>query len=179
MPRQSIPIETRFWNYVEKRGPDDCWYWTGSAPNGYGDMMINKRHVRATHIAWKIAGRELPAGKWILHICDQPRCVNIRHLFVGDHAMNVADKMSKGRHRGPRGERCAQHILNIDQVQKIRTLYATTKIQVGELAIQFNVTRGTIKAITQGLNWKHFPWPSKEIYDLARKRADKWAKRHK
>lgn len=176
MARPIIPIAERFWKYVSKT--DGCWLWTGSAPHGYGSMTINKRRVKATHVSWKLHGRDLPKGKWLLHKCDNPPCVNPDHLFVGDHAANTADKMAKGRHRGPRGERCAQHILDLDRVQKIRTLYATTKIKVSELAVQFSVTRGTIKSIVQGLNWKHFPWPSEEILKLARQRADRWARGH-
>lgn len=92
----------RFAAKVERRGQDDCWLWTASAiPNGHGQMTLGARpHNRpyyAHRIAWTLANGDIPAGMFVLHTCDVPRCVNPRHLFLGDQNVNMKDAARKGR----------------------------------------------------------------------------------
>jgi hypothetical protein len=75
-----------------------CHVWTGSKyGRGYGNLQI------ATHrLAWELANGPIPEGLSILHRCDNPACCNPDHLFLGTQADNMADKVRKGRARGPR-----------------------------------------------------------------------------
>jgi hypothetical protein len=75
--------------------PSGCWPWTGKiATNGYGylDNMLAHR------ASWLIHHGPIPEGLQVLHHCDNPRCVNPDHLWLGTQADNVADMMAKGRH---------------------------------------------------------------------------------
>jgi len=47
--------------------------------------------------AWRIAIGPIPEGAQVLHKCDNPPCVNPRHLFLGDCTINAQDKVTKGR----------------------------------------------------------------------------------
>lgn len=91
----------RFWPKVEKG--DGCWNWTGTRkPAGYGAIheydSTRKRKTRYAHrVAWEIARGPIPDGLSVLHSCDNPRCVNPDHLFLGDDAANALDKAIKGR----------------------------------------------------------------------------------
>jgi hypothetical protein len=41
--RERRPLAERFWEKVAKAGPDECWLWTASAPNGYGQVYAGRR----------------------------------------------------------------------------------------------------------------------------------------
>lgn len=169
--RRSITLEERLWEKVVIGGPNDCWLWiAGLGRSGYPSIQIDGKTHRVSRIIWEMKIGPLSSKEWVLHGCDNPPCCNPAHYFKGDHLANTADKMAKGCHRGARGESCRRHILISSQVQEVRTLYATNQRTVAEMAAQFKVCVGTIKAITQNLNWKHLPWPE-GMFDLSRLRA--------
>jgi len=90
----------RFWDYVEKRGADECWLWSGPRDRpGYGNMSVNKIRRRATHLAMEIATNKPwdPAFD-ACHTCDTPSCVNPAHLWAGTRRDNVLDMVAKKRH---------------------------------------------------------------------------------
>lgn len=152
------PVE-RFWFYVDKSaGPEGCWIWTGyTVPNGYGRVAWYGRVARTHRVAWQITHGEIPQGKVIYHTCDNPSCVNPKHLRLGTQKDNMEDMVSKGRQgaRDRRGTRIVRNAkLSEKEVKKIRELAATGLNQT-DLARQFNVGRHTINSIVKRRAWKH------------------------
>lgn len=97
---KSRPLEERFWEKVDKRGPDECWPWNASRDkNGYGHFGIgNGRTTRAHRVSWQLANSsEIPAAMLACHTCDNPPCVNPAHIFIGTMADNLQDASAKGR----------------------------------------------------------------------------------
>lgn len=88
----------RFWEKVDKRGPDDCWPWTGSLRSGYG--VLSSGHsgkVYAHRLALEIQlDRPLEDDEHALHRCDFKPCSNPGHLFAGSNADNADDARVKG-----------------------------------------------------------------------------------
>jgi hypothetical protein len=98
----SAAVVIRFWAKVDKRGPDDCWPWTGARRRrGYGVISVgagsNRKMVVASRLSWEMANGAIPPGMMICHKCDNPPCVNPGHLFLGTGADNARDTVRKGR----------------------------------------------------------------------------------
>lgn len=88
----------RFWRHCDKKSESECWPWLGALKrDGYGAVTISGEHTRSHRLSWAINKGEIPLGLWVLHKCDNPKCVNPDHLFLGDTVANTADKVSKGR----------------------------------------------------------------------------------
>lgn len=95
-----------------------CWLWTGPFnAQGYGRFTVrrNDKHYSsqsAPRIAWRLYRGEIPIGKWVLHRCDTPECVNPDHLFIGTRQDNIDDMMNKGRQNQQKKTHCPMgHLL--------------------------------------------------------------------
>ena len=87
------------------RQPNGCLEWTKYTNNkGYGQIGVNGKAVLVHRLAWELANnRPVPAGKLILHSCDNPPCCEPTHLRAGSYAENSADCVSRGRIHGRLG----------------------------------------------------------------------------
>jgi hypothetical protein len=82
-----------------------CWKWSGAFfESGYGHYILKQRHYRAHRIAYYLYLGEIPEDKFVCHRCDNPACVNPKHLFLGLPIDNTQDMISKGRLNSSRGE---------------------------------------------------------------------------
>jgi hypothetical protein len=131
-----------------------CWYWTaGLTGSGYGAYYPRANHqVLAHRYAYRRAHGRIPRGKLVLHTCDNPRCVNPKHLFLGTHGDNARDRASKKR--GAIGERVWTNKLTEKQVRTIRRRLRTGEAG-GVLAAEFGVTDVMISRIRLRQAWKH------------------------
>ena len=86
----------RFWSKAEWQG--ECLVWT-TAHNidGYGRFHFNKKLWMAHRLAYTLQNGEIPSKMQILHMCDNPPCINVNHLFLGSNRDNVDDKVFKNR----------------------------------------------------------------------------------
>lgn len=95
--------EQRFWNKINKAAPNGCWEWTGSTANGYGQLKYPGQ-IRAHRTSWELhSKKKIPFGMCVLHKCDNPPCVNPKHLWLGTALQNTRDMIKKKRARSFRG----------------------------------------------------------------------------
>lgn len=116
---------------ADVRGPADCWNWRSATRNGYGRLMIGsraagtRRSVSAHRLAYEIHFGEIPSGLEVCHRCDNRRCINPAHLFVGTKQDNVDDREAKGRNKIMRGENNGNAKLDQAKIARMRELRAS------------------------------------------------------
>lgn len=137
---------TEFWMSVDRRGPDECWPWTGYAePDGYGSFFFDGRMIGAHELAvtFTTGEQRLPELD-TCHSCGNPPCCNPGHLRFDTRRSNVEDMVRMGRnHRFPRR-------LTDEQVQLIRRRREAGAVQ-DDLAAQCCVSSSYISQIVNGL----------------------------
>jgi len=98
----------RFWSKVDRRGPDECWLWQGCMTRGYGQFWVDGRMRNAHRVSFELTSGPIPDGMFVCHRCDNPRCVNSAHLFLGTHADNMRDSEKRRLRNAQRRLRNAQ-----------------------------------------------------------------------
>lgn len=90
-------IANRFWEKVKKT--NGCWNWTASVdkPYGYGKFCIKYKNYKAHRIAYQLTNGYITRDQFVLHKCDNRRCVNPSHLYIGDQTQNMMDMISRNR----------------------------------------------------------------------------------
>jgi hypothetical protein len=148
------PLIDRFWSKVEKT--DSCWLWTaGLNSNGYGQIGDCGRGGRkwiASRLSWIIHFGNIPDHLCVLHKCDNRKCVNPDHLFLGTVSDNQQDMQAKKR--STIGERNPMAKLTRDKAQEIKSRRKAGS-SLRELASAFGVCDATISMVARDILWKN------------------------
>lgn len=145
--------EERFWRFVDKRKKNGCWEWTGGrSRDGYGLFSVSSRcFVSAHRFSWALAYGPIPEGMCVLHKCDNRRCVNPSHLFLGTRADNSRDMAVKGRSTS--GSRNESAKLSETDIPVIRSL-GKRGWTLRRISERFGVSRTAIWMVLHGLTWR-------------------------
>lgn len=122
---------------------------------GYGLIRINRKNILSHRFSWGIHFGRIPEGLCVLHECDNRRCVNPNHLFLGTNQDNVDDKVNKNRQPDLKGENNGSAKLTSNQVREIRQLCRERKLLQKEIAKMFHISPGSISHIYTNKTWRH------------------------
>jgi len=101
MARPAQDEKTRMEKFIA-RG-EGCHEWRGVVkPDGYGRFYFRGRQEPAHRASYELFVGPV-GGSYVLHRCDNRRCVNPAHLFLGSQLDNVRDMYAKGREHSTRG----------------------------------------------------------------------------
>lgn len=167
----------KFWSFVKVGGAEACWEWTGTHQRQqgrqlpYGMFYLSKtKKVRAHRATWCLThATPLPAGNLVCHSCDNVKCCNPKHLWLGTPDSNNKDRAAKGRSaktsnraykavNWARGERHGSAVLSADEVAAIRLDRRSSTI----LASEYNVHFTTICRVRAGTSWRSAPLIAKD-----------------
>jgi hypothetical protein len=140
-------VTERFWAMVNKT--EGCWLWMGCKRwDGYGRYNLGpSRQMTAHRRSWELThGVTLSPKVHVLHLCDNPPCVNPAHLRTGTHLENMADCSRKGR--------VGNRKLKPEDIRHIRSVPVKWGVKTA-LARQYGVAPSTIDVIIRGEKWKH------------------------
>jgi len=169
---QSALVE-RFHKFTKKDIPPpshakvigNCWEWP-STSRRYPCTTAFGVSIKSHHLAWEIYKGEIEDGKHVLHYCDNNRCCNPDHLWLGTHQDNMEDARIKKRSGGfktrirnyqinpPIGELHGKTSLTEKQVLEIRRKHSFGK-RGADLGREYGVRRDVIHKITTRKTWKH------------------------
>lgn len=139
-----------FWAKVGVAGVNECWDWLSSVSGwGYGHLWVKKlnRTVVASRVSYVIAHGEIPDGLFVCHSCDNRRCVNPAHLFLGTAKDNSHDAVRKGRWRNTKS------ILTAHDIPVIRQMAGTLSNQ--KIGRRYGVCEAAIRSVIEGRTWRH------------------------
>jgi hypothetical protein len=149
------PLAERFWLFVDKS--DGCWEWRGfCVPDGYGRLKNDGKQLKAHRVSWELHNGPIPDGMWVLHHCDNRKCVRPDHLFLGTHQDNMDDMTTKGRR--PTCDSHGMAKLTREQVAAMRQA-RKEGLSYSEIGKAFGVHNTTAHRAVTGLTWQQ---PQKE-----------------
>lgn len=159
--RLSPDREAHFWARIDKSaGSDSCWPWMASSDShGYGKLKLpNCGTVRAHRLAYFLSTGTDPRDLMVCHTCDNPKCCNPGHHFLGTNSDNMLDAVAKGRKKPMdcKGEKNGAAKLTALQVETICGMIRDGKnnTQIGRA---FGVTHQLISRIRRGKAWGNVP----------------------
>ncbi len=146
-----------------------CIVWQKRCSNrGYGEISYLGNKSLTHRVMYELINGPVPEGKCVCHTCDNPSCINPKHLFLGTQSDNMKDCVKKGRCYNPKGEEHVSAKLTEEQARKIKSSPLLTSI----LAKDYGVSVGTIRSIKRGTTWKHLSRPENPLLEELKRYKD-------
>lgn len=146
-------IECRFLSKIEKK-ENGCWEWIDLLSNGgYGKFNDKGTTISAHRFSYKLYRGEIPRGMCVCHICDNRKCVNPEHLWLGTAKDNMRDCVAKNRKPDQNGIKNNHAKFTLEMIEEIKNL-DIQKIPRYKIAKKFNVAAGTISNVLNGKTYK-------------------------
>jgi len=154
--KYSQDIIDRFWSKVNYPGNDqDCWEWTcGLFNQGYGQFGItSKNKISAHRFAFEYFNGSIPKDMSVCHKCDNKKCCNPNHLFLGTPNTNSKDMVQKGR--STKGDEIHTSVLKENDVIEILSHLYYNKMSYCQFSKKYGIEKRQLRNIVNRITWKH------------------------
>jgi len=138
-----------------------CFEWNGCCDkDGYGYTTFSpfgkKIQYKVHRLIYVLLIGEIPANMFICHSCDNPKCFNINHLFLGTPKDNSSDRDRKkhGSLQNQKGQQNHSAILNEKIIFAIRKMYQQG-IRICAISRELEIRQETISKIVHRKRWTH------------------------
>lgn len=160
MPKKARPIWEKIIEHSVLDEQTGCIHWTGTQAGlgvGYGSVYFNGKSQFVHRVVFQLCNPKVEISELnVNHHCDNPKCINAKHLYAGTQSENVLDTVRRGRHAraASRGTKNPIAKLKEEQIPEIRA-----RLEQGEyttsLAKEFGVHPATIWCIKKRGTWSH------------------------
>jgi hypothetical protein len=148
-----VGFEALFWARTKRVG--ECIEWQGTRRNGYGVLISRDGPKSAHRTAYELnTKRKIPPGLLVCHHCDNKRCVNPAHLFLGTASDNAKDMHAKQRGKAPHSEAHYAAKLTAEIVSQIRAEMAAGA-SGREIESKYGISNRYAYRIMRRMAWKH------------------------
>jgi HNH endonuclease len=144
-----------------------CWDWMRALNNkGYAVCYVAGRQTLAHRTSYEVSKGQIPIGVFVLHECDNPKCINPDHLFLGTQIDNMQDCKAKGRMskpppnpkgrnvgRMPRGESLWNQTLTEAEARDIMRLHME-HLNISQIASRLNKPKHIVADVCRGRSWR-------------------------
>lgn len=144
----------------------ECWDFIGArSKDGYGRILFEGENSLAHRVSYTLFNGEIEVGSYVLHSCDNPPCVNPKHLFLGTQHDNMADMFKKKRAANRKGESNGRSKLTKEKIQEAKNI-RLTGCPYWKIAKKFGVSYGAIRMAIVGKSWRHLSKTKNTSVDL-------------
>jgi hypothetical protein len=123
--------------------------WTASKNAfGYGKFGQGSKWMLAHRYSWQATNGDIPEGKYVLHTCDNPSCVNPKHLYLGTYKENARDREDRKRGNHSKGVNHGRSVLLESQIYEIRDAFDTGNYSFKQLGRIYGIDGKSVANIS-------------------------------
>lgn len=149
-----LSYKSRFLSKIELNNQNGCIEWKSAVKARYPMFGLSQnKQVKAHRYAYFLENGEFDPKKWVLHKCDNTRCCNPAHLYLGDAKQNASDRVSRGREGDRNGIKNGRSKINDGSAYIIKNMLKGKSHKF--VSGLYGVTPEMVSNIRRGLNWKH------------------------
>lgn len=146
-------IIRKFFSRVSE-SKNGCWEWIGGInSSGYGCFKFQEKQQLTHRLSYSWFVGPIECGKLICHLCNNKKCVNPHHLYLGTQFENMRDAVKDGLIEV--GEKSSSSKLKYKDVVSIKKEYKNSNLTQYELAKKYKTVQTNIHMIVSGKTWKN------------------------
>ena len=151
-------LEQHYNRHIIKK--DGCWDWQGRNSAKYPQLSVGKGHFISIHrLSWMLHKGPIEDKLFVLHTCDNCRCSNPDHLYLGTQKENNRDRFDRNRANITFGERSGTAKIKNEIAQEIKMLLING-YSIQDICNKLDVAWNTVFCIKTNKTWRSIPWPT-------------------